>query len=291
MRKPLILLSLTLAFCSPARTDAQTMSITKASSLAANHSQKQESQKVYSFRVGSTTAAHLKDDNNYKIKTADVCYDKAYLSAISDTMFRQGNPKYIWVDLLIDGYVHDGDMDWYNVYINTEGNSNGGNTNIPEETRTAYAEKWIRFVYSLHEPLSKYGSYNMNNINPISVLAMIDPASDFRKVSKSELHFLRLTCNGELRFYMELIKDGIATPDKPLNLDLSSKGFYVYGKRLTREQREKYMNLCEQEFGSNYFNDGSRYSRGPLPENTLAKDIAELTDRIKAADKVLQTAE
>ena len=273
MKLTLINLCLAIAICSATNASAQSMAIIKTEPLG-KYTQSNTKQ-LHGIRLSDGTAQRIEEDDSYIIPTAGVCFEKSYLAAISDTMFRQGNPNYIWVDLLKDGYVQDGDINWYNVYILTNGNSTGGNTDIPQEAGEAYANKWIRFVKSLEEPLSEHCSYSFTNYSPISALKMIDPNSDFRKISKSELNRLGLTEHGNLRFLRELVKDGLAPADKALDLEFSEKGFYVHGKRLTRELREKYMNLCEEEFGCNYYNDHSRIAIGSLPENTLGKRIAE----------------
>ncbi len=287
MKQTLINLGIALAICSATNISAQTMSITRTPPIS--EISKNNTGEMHSIRVSNGTALRMQEDENYKVKSADICYDPAYLTAISDTMFRQGNPKYIWVDLLRDGYVLDADMCWYNLYINIYSKEDGGNMDIPQDIRNAYAAKWISFVQSLHEPLSKYGSYNLSNLDPISALEMVNPQSEFRKISKSELHRLKLTTNGELRFLKELVSDGLAPADKALDLEFSQNGFYVHSKRLTREQREKYMNICQEEFGYNCYNDKSRRSIGALPENTLGKEIAELTASIEAAASTNQT--
>jgi len=212
------------------------------------------------------------------------CYDPEYLTAISNEMFKQGNPRYIWVDLVKDGYIIANERQWYNLYIGIESKERGGNIDIPNDVRDKYAEKWLQFVAYIKEPHNKYGSYQLTTYGGITSEDIDDPNSTFRKTDKVELHQLSLTSRGELRLLNELVKDGLAPLDKAMNLEFSNKGFYVHEKRLSRELREKYMNICKEEFGHNYYNDQSSWKRGALPENILSKDIAELTARINAVE-------
>ena len=216
--------------------------------------------------------------------TLNFCYDPQYLAAISNEMFKQGNPRYIWVDLVKDGYILLNEKKWYNLYIGIESKESGGNIDIPNDIRDKYAEKWLQFVAYIKEPNCKYGWYRLSTDGSITSEDIDNPNSTFRKTDKVELHQLSLTSRGELRLLNELVKDGLAPLDKAMNLEFSNKGFYVHEKRLSRELREKYMNICKEEFGHNYYNDQSSWKRGALPENILSKDIAELTARINAVE-------
>src|ERR1700744_2110348 len=89
---------------------------------------------------------HLNDSP--KVSTA--AYKTPDYKAISKTMFKEGNPKYIWMDLLNDGYVKLNDSCSYNLYIDTDKKEEAGNINIPTTARERYAKKWMQFVASLH---------------------------------------------------------------------------------------------------------------------------------------------
>lgn len=211
-----------------------------------------------------------------------VCYDRDVLQPISDSMFIAGNPKYIWVDLLMDGYISEGDNRWHNLHMYLY-ESTVNDSTIPLAVQKAYVEKWKDFVASLGEPLYENGFYHIDLHTGMNEESLFNPESDFRKVHQYELKRLHLAHRGELRLYNELVKDGLASPDKALNLEFSNKGFYVHGKRLSHEQRTKYMKLLKEEYGHNYYNDHSSMSHGALAENTLGKEIAELEEKIKNA--------
>lgn len=231
------------------------------------------------------TEAFPKTENNNKHY---VCYDKAVLQPISDAMFKAGNPKYIWVDLLMDGYINEGDNRWHNLHLYVY-ESTANDSLVPLAVQIAYIQKWKRFVASLHEPLYEYGFYNLQLLFGINGEMLFNPGSELRKVSQLELSNLHLTHNGHLRFYNELVKDGLASYDKALDLKFSSNGFFVYGKRLDYELRTKYMTLLNKEFGYNCYNDGSSLAIGSYPENTLGKKIAKLEEQINnAAQKTNQ---
>lgn len=217
-----------------------------------------------------------------------VCYDRDTLQPISDSMFKAGNPKYIWIDLLMDGYISEGDNRWHNLhmYLYTKSLAD---TSIPLTVQKEYVEKWKVFIANLSEPVDEYGYYHMDLHSAITGEMLFNPESDFRKVNQAELKRLHLAHRGELKLYKELVKDSLASPDKALDLEFSSKGFYVHGKRLSYEQRTKYMKLLKEEYGHNYYNDHSSMSHGALPENTLGKKIAKLEEQINnAAQKTNQ---
>lgn len=197
------------------------------------------------------------------------------LAAISDSMFKQGNPRYIWVDLLKDGHINNGDCRWHSIQISPTAIATDTNSPIPLYVRNAYVVKWLNFVTSMGEPIYKY-SYSMDYLGNIDVTEMLDTTSDFRKSFKQELHRLHLTHSSELTFLKTLIADGLAPADKALQLDFSQNGFYVHGKRLNNDMRRKYMNLLTEAWGINYYERGNSLKIGSLPGNTLEKRIQEL---------------
>lgn len=209
-------------------------------------------------------------------------FDADVLSAVSDMMYAEGNPKYLWVDLVKDGYIKNGDPNWYNLYITPDGKGCDEKYGIPRNVQKTYAQKWMQFVTNLQEPVSKC-NYSLNNYGQANADSMTNAQSTFRTLDKSELHRLHLTHKGELRFYKQLAEDGLAPLDKAINLEFSNKGFFVHGKRLDYEQRTKYMALLKEEFGHNYYNDESAMKIGSLPENTFGKKIAELEELINNA--------
>lgn len=222
----------------------------------------------------------LSNDKNIN-NNLPVCYDRDLLAAISDTMFNEGNPRYIWIDLIIDGYITEGTT-YRNLSVIITLNSHIENEKfpIPANVQTAYVNKFKSFIEHLEEPVSKYDFYSFRSFFSINPQDIFNSESHFRKDTKSELHGLGLTTKGELRFLNELVKDGLAPLNTALKLEFSSKGFYIHGQRMPAGLREKYMSICQEEFGNNYYNDGSSFSRAPLDENTLDKEIKALEDRI-----------
>lgn len=237
---------------------------------------------IFAQKLTLVKAASFAETDN--TKRDFVCHDRAVLQPISDSMFKAGNPKYIWVDLLMDGYISEGDNRWHNLHLYLY-ESTANDTLIPLTVQEAYVEKWKNFVASLGEPLYEHGYYHIDLHTGMDGESIFNPESDFRKAPKSELDRLHLTHRGNLRFYRELVKDGLASPDKALDLEFNKKGFYVHGKRLTYAQRTKYMALLKEEFGHNYYNDESSIAIGSLPENTLGKKIAKLEELINNVPK------
>lgn len=245
------ILSATLLFACFFNADAQALNISES--------------KIFSDSTGIETAP----------------YDKALLTAISDTMFQQGNPKYIWVDLLKDGYISGGKM-VYNIYLYM--NNAVNNETIPAKVQQQYVAKWDAFVRSINQPHAENEPYLFNSIYGTSYADVINPASEFRKNKKDELHSLGLTATGRLRLCNEALNDGFSTKFQPLNYDFSKKGFYINGKLLPDDLRDKYSKICDEEFGMSCM-DGSAMKHGPLPDYTLRREIEALTSRINAAQK------
>lgn len=258
--KNLLLLLLFIAFL-PSFTNAQSLALTKTKSY--NPFNKNEQ--------------------------ANICYPKEHLSAISDTMFQQGNPKYIWVDLLKDGYIQDNDTNWHNIFI-TQNNPSPdkafGNINLPDDIRKTYAEKWVRFIKYIKEPIAENETWMLSLHNGLNAKQVVNPESEFRKFTIHERHTMGFNAREDLVFYKELVKDGLISPDKALNLEFSHKGFFVDGNRISQEMRHKYMELCEELYGINYYDRYSRLSIGALKENTMQKRIAKLEQSIAVAENI-----
>jgi hypothetical protein len=208
---------------------------------------------------------------------------KSQLAAISDTMFTEGNPNYIWVDLYKDGYITDETVctQRTSLLIYTTGSGTEGQVFIADSASKAYAEKWSTFIQHICEPPSPSNLYQFND-NSISSKYFTDPQSAFRKNAKSILHTLGLTSKGELRLFKELISDGITTPDKLTVLNFSKDRFFVNDIELTQQHREKYMAILLEEFGHNFYTDRSNMNISSA--NSFSQEIEVLQARLKAAD-------
>ncbi|MBN9485296.1 MAG: hypothetical protein BGO70_02445 [Bacteroidetes bacterium 43-93] len=187
-----------------------------------------------------------------KTNPTPVCYTHEVLEKISDQMYQQGNPKYIWVDLLKDRYITNDEGHTLNLYISAKNASGNGNVPIPAEASKKYAEKWVSFVKSLHLKVDTSTSYHLYASNGIQGADVVNEKSEFRSIIKGELYYLNLNPQGELRFYKELIKEGLASENDSLSWNFTINGYFVNGKRLNAEQREKFRNIGIEEFGTDY---------------------------------------
>lgn len=211
--------------------------------------------------------------------TEHVCYDPTILDAISDSMFRQGNYKYLLVDLFRDGYITE-DGNWYNVYPSAKDTTKGGIA-MPDSVRFAYGTKWDSFVHYIGQPHAKYGYY-IRPYYPIEYSHITNPQSELRSYNKKDLFNLRLVATGELKLYSELVKDSLTIADSAINFEFSKDGFYVQGKKLSADQLTKYRQICIDEFGDDFYSGDNRWSRGALAGSSLKKELEELEARIKA---------
>lgn len=187
-----------------------------------------------------------------KTNPTPVCYSREVLEEISDQMYQQGNPKYIWVDLIKDRYIANDEGHSLNLYISVTTASGKGNVSIPAEASKRYAEKWESFVKSIHVKVNTSTHYHLYATNGISGADVVNEKSEFRSIIKGELYYLNLNPQGELRFYRELIKEGLASENDSLSWNFTINGYYVNGKRLDAEQREKFRNIGIEEFGTDY---------------------------------------
>lgn len=204
-------------------------------------------------------------------------YDPSVLTSISDSMFKQGNYKYLLVDLYRDGYITE-DGNWYNVYPSAKDTSKGGIA-MPDSVRFAYGTKWDSFVHYIGQPHAKYGYY----IRPYCAVEynnIINPQSELRNYNKKDLFNLGLAAKGELKLYTELVKDSLTNADSAINFEFSKNGYYVQGKKLSTDQLTKYRQICTSEFGDDFYSSDNRWSKGALPGNSLKKEMEELTARI-----------
>lgn len=200
---------------------------------------------------------------DYRNTTQPICPDADELRRISNEMYEAGNPKYVWVDLLIDGIAEPGYM--YNLYIHTRSNEKEGNIVIPDRMRKQYVKKWAAFVASVGEKVSDeyhlyiFGSAK-NKTYGLTLKDIADPNSEFRNITKPELDFIGLNSRGWLRFYRELLADGLAKGDEPFDYSFSMHGYYINGKRLDNGMHEKYRALCLDEFGWDGDKQWSKYT-------------------------------
>ena len=205
--------------------------------------------------------------------------DKALLSAISDSMFQQGNPKYIWVDLLRDGYIPDADSPRYYLSIELEPQKGNTESALTPDMQKQYVDKWNAFVKHIGQPHID-SSYVLDSDYGIIYTEVINPLSRFRRNNKHDLFSLNLAATGHLRLYNELIKDRLTKAALPIDFNFSNKGFYINGKVMNDKLREKYMQLFVEEFGANFYSDGSSYTKRPGQNGTIGDEIAELTAKI-----------
>ncbi len=219
-------------------------------------------------------------DNNINKQHTSCPINRAQLELASAAMFEAGNPKYVIVDLIKDGYFSLNDSFSYNIEIDLyekHNNKFAFALSIPIDQAAIYTKKFQRFAKLHHIPPHKETPYRIGFYNYVTMADIIDENSNFRKNFEKELKRISHYRNykGDLRLYTELVKDGLVPLDSALKLDFSTNGFYVQGKRLTPAMRHKYMSLCKEEFGNNYYSDHSSLRIGALKENTMRKRIAE----------------
>lgn len=216
-----------------------------------------------------------------------VCFNNEELTSISDKMYKDGNPKYIWVDLIKDGLITPGDQTGYHLYLHLKDAEEGGNVTINTALQKAYVAKWGAFMkHIIKEPVNKEGSYHIHLSRGIVCKEISDQSSEFRAITKGELSNLGLNTKGELILMESILKDGLADASKPLVLNLSPNGYYVNGKRLTVEEHEKYRKICLEEFGTDYNRLGEYWQSGPGENRTLGGDIAKLKKQVEEAKTI-----
>lgn len=212
-----------------------------------------------------------------------ICFNNEELTSISDKMYKDGNPKYIWVDLIKDGLVTPGDQTGYHLYLHLKDAEEGGNVTISAGLQKAYIDKWAAFMKLIKEPVNKEGNYHIHLNRGIVCKEISDQSSEFRTITKGEMSDLGLNTKGELVLMESILKDGLADASKPLELNLSPNGYYVNRKRLTVEQHEKYRKICLEELGTDYNRLGEYWQSGPRENRTLGGDIAKLKKQVEEA--------
>lgn len=220
-----------------------------------------------------------------------VCYQSDLLQQISDEMFKSGNPKYIWIDLVKDRLVNVGDYKSYNIYIETKQKETGGNMQIPADVQQRYAEKLVLFLKKIEEPITEDGAYSLHLYQGIACTDITDKKSPLYTFSQQERNSIRMDHREDLRFLEMLLADGLATADITYNIDFSRNGFYVNKIRLSPEMSEKYSQLCLELYGTSYKESGSRMQMGPTADVTLGDKISSLRTKVLLAKHKPQTAE
>lgn len=232
---------------------------------------------------------HFNNDLNKEQKVCPVDIDA--LTTASEEMFTAGNPNYIIVDLIADGYISLTDSFEYSINLKLSEPpflDAKYALKIPANAQENYVHKFEYFLKTSGLSRSRYegktGSISFTN--NITQEDIINTKSEFRTgfttLSLKQLGFYYNEDIGRLRIYEELIKDNLAPLDKALQLNFSKNGFYVHSKRLTPAQREKYSTMCKEMFGNNYYTDQSSWKVGSLPEDTIEKQITELKEKLAA---------
>lgn len=224
-------------------------------------------------------AFYFPDEESGKaLETLHDDLDTALLSSISDSMFHQGNPNYVWVDLVRDRYAFRNYKKWYILEIHLYPNAKRTNKYIPENIQLQYVEKWRLFAKHIGQPLMD-SIYSLDRIEGINYNDIINPSSAFRTIRKSQLRFLRLVATGELRLYNELLKDKLTGHNFPIDLEFDGKEFYVHGQKLKPELNTKYLRLLNEEFG---MDENFSWREAPDVNNILGDRIEKLTANIDA---------
>lgn len=213
-----------------------------------------------------------------------VCYLKDKLVTISDEMFQQSNPNYIWIDFLIDGYVTYGDGRDHELFISeNETVQPQGTVALPTEAAKTYIEKWHRFLEHIDEPRNENGKYRLKNYFGVDELQIACSSSQLRTKAKETRYRNRLVSRGELRLYKEMLKDGLATLDDNLDYDFYQSGFKVNDQPLTDDMTDKYNRICIEEFGIDFTTGENGHSRGSL--KTFREEISILEQRFATANQ------
>ncbi|MCB9065156.1 MAG: hypothetical protein H6551_08465 [Chitinophagales bacterium] len=186
---------------------------------------------------------------DWSSKTPDICFDKDFLQKTSDELYDAGNPNYVLLDLMKDGYINSTYLNNYMVHLYADDIRKPGNVEIPDDVRKAYGEKWVAFVKSINEPIDKNSRYDLYYWDGISTEDITDPESQFRANVKYAQYSARLTKRGELRLLKEMVADGVANPNRKIDYMFNKEGFWVQGVSLNKELGEKYMQICREEFG------------------------------------------
>lgn len=207
-----------------------------------------------------------------------VCLPHEELTAISNNMFENGNPNYIWIDLLKDGYVHYNDTRNHNIVIATNERFVPGDIAFPEEVVKAYIEKWKSFLEHINHPGSANDKYSLFLSFGMDTKVILRHNSDFINNVKYAQYKWGLTAPAELNMYREMIKDGLATLEDKLDYEFSQKGFYVNDVRMSDELMKKYAQYCIDEFGLNFTDGSARQARGSY--DTFEHEIKKLENEL-----------
>lgn len=181
------------------------------------------------------------------------------LSIASEEMFVEGNPRYFFVDIVKDGFIPlSADSVAYSFRISsytTDLTTNEAHLHIPAKLRAQYAKKYIQFISKLGESFHNEPGHSVVLYAPLDFKDITDKNSSFRTDFKRDLFNARLINKGKELLIKEFIKDGYANLDDTINFSFNNKGFVVNHKTMDKLHREKYMSLCKQEFGQNFYED------------------------------------
>ncbi len=116
-----------------------------------------------------------------------ICYETEALKKVSAQMYQDGNEKYIWIDLMIDGIIPSNYNNCVMLFPN-QGHPlvlGYAETLVRGNIAVQYYDKFIKFMDS-HGYNKDLPIYNFKFQN-LSQEQIFDPYSEFRKVNTKDL--------------------------------------------------------------------------------------------------------
>lgn len=180
------------------------------------------------------------------------------LRDVSAQMSDEGNTNQIMVELMIDGFIRDGessDLSLKDSILLLNGKT------LPAELQSKYA--LLMKPYTRKE--TSHGP---------TVAEMLDPKSGFRKIHKPE-DFKMPNYDAVIA---EMCEDGIVSPKEHIEIVCNWKGIVVNGKKLKAAAERKYRKVFLDTSGTAFMKktESARISHG-APHKTKA----ELADGLK----------
>lgn len=116
-----------------------------------------------------------------------ICYEKQALQKISDQMYQEGNEKYIWVDLMIDGIILSNYNNCIMLFPNQGQPVLMGYTETLAKGDLAakYYDKFLKFM-AVHGYNKDLPIYNFK-FQDLGHKQIFDINSQFRKVNEQDL--------------------------------------------------------------------------------------------------------
>lgn len=190
-----------------------------------------------------SNAQHISVRKKQANSNNNIVFTATALERASESMYKVGNPRYLWLDLYRDGLI-EWDADYFITLSLTGTTPQAGELAIPEAVAKRYISKWMNFLQQFEEPQRE--KYELN----ADAIASFYYDNHFHQGAIGfTAGALKLTRKAENRMIDNMVKDGLAEYGRDFDLYIDDKKLLVNNRRLEGEIEKKYRDIFSADLG------------------------------------------